>query len=234
MNKKRYLAFDLEIAEEIPTGKDWREVAPLGITCAAVGNDRYQEVWSTQGDRMDVHQCRDLAEHLIQQAYSEFTIVTWNGLGFDFPVLAMECNSPDHVDGLVGVALDHIDMGFTMACERGYMIGLNKAAKGLKLPGKTEGMHGDLAPQMWKQGHDARVKVIEYLKQDVVTTFQVFVEAYTRGEIPWISGRGNPMFWECGTTPLSVVESLDLPEPDTSWMTNPRPRRSYYGWTGIK
>ena len=33
---RKYLAFDLEIAKEIPDGGDWRDNSPLGISCAAV------------------------------------------------------------------------------------------------------------------------------------------------------------------------------------------------------
>ncbi|MDP6494098.1 MAG: hypothetical protein QGI09_01450 [Dehalococcoidia bacterium] len=33
--RRKYLAFDLEIAKEFPEGGDWRGHGPLGISCAA-------------------------------------------------------------------------------------------------------------------------------------------------------------------------------------------------------
>jgi len=36
------------------------------------------------------------------------------------------------------------------------MVGLDAIAKGLKLSGKLEGVHGDLAPQMWRNSEADR------------------------------------------------------------------------------
>lgn len=78
-----------------------------------------------------------------------YTLLTWNGLGFDFPVLADE-------SGLLAecqeFARNHVDMMFYILCIRGHRLGLDTAAKGMGLPGKTEGMTGADAPKLWADG----------------------------------------------------------------------------------
>ena len=43
-------------------------------------------------------------------------------------------------------------MMFHVFCLKGYPLGLDKAAKGMDLAGKTPGMTGDMAPKMWQEG----------------------------------------------------------------------------------
>ena len=152
----KYVTFDLEIAEEIPEGTDdWRALRPLGITCAATYTSEGRlHTWTSamnQGQyakQMNSAECRALTDHLINLHSQGYDIVTWNGLGFDFDVLADEVNDPHYRQLIIDLAMDHIDPGFTMLCEKGYMIGLNTACMGMNVEGKTEGMHGDLAPAM--------------------------------------------------------------------------------------
>ena len=35
-SSRKYMAFDLEIAREIPEGGDWQANSPLGISCAGI------------------------------------------------------------------------------------------------------------------------------------------------------------------------------------------------------
>ncbi|MBF9685024.1 hypothetical protein IAI30_11480, partial [Streptococcus pseudopneumoniae] len=38
----KFAAFDIEIAKELPEGcKDWREFAPLGVSCAAIATKEH-------------------------------------------------------------------------------------------------------------------------------------------------------------------------------------------------
>lgn len=157
-----------------------------------------------------------------------YQIVTWNGLGFDFPLLAIEC----HDDGLTALikefAANHIDIGFQMLCEKGFMCGLNAAARGMKLSGKTEGMHGDLAPAMWKESREKQDIVLEYVAQDSRTTGEVYEAIIDQGgSLVWITKKGYPIRrpWfptlrgnEYGVRLLKVAEAMELSLPDTSWM----------------
>ena len=98
-NRGKYAAFDLETATEISEGDEWRELRPLGITCAALyapelgapvtwcgtdTNGRIADQMSREEVALISRQLEDL------QRNQGFTIVTWNGLGFDFDVLAEE------------------------------------------------------------------------------------------------------------------------------------------------
>ena len=96
MNKPiKYSAFDLEITKILPDGvRDWSVYRPLGISCAAtMTSDGEIKTWYGQGSEgefkpgMSVVELRELVKHLQDQAAAGYTILTWNGLGFDFDIL---------------------------------------------------------------------------------------------------------------------------------------------------
>ncbi len=244
-----FVAFDLEIASEIPDGAgDWKQLRPLGISCAATLTDEGSlMLWhgKEQPDgrlaaRMTALECQDLAEYLVGHAELGIVALTWNGLGFDFDILQEECGPGYMRDFIHALArYDHIDIGFQMFCERGFMVGLQTAALGMGLPGKTEGMHGDLAPKMWAQDREQQDLVLQYVAQDVRTTADLYRAILARRSLTWTTKRGTrsewrPTFHVEGSVPggrlLTVQECLALPEPDTSWMTNPWPRSKFTGW----
>ena len=233
------VAFDLEIAKEVE-GNDWSVFRPLGITCAALHFGRGVSVvdhgaLGPGGSKMTAWQ----VQAFIARMYASrrrWTIVTWNGLGFDFDILAEEACNPTYAAMCSNLALNHIDIGFQMLCERGFMVALNVAAKGLGLHGKTEGMSGDKAPTMWTQGEEQQKKVLEYVEQDVITTLQVYERLVETGKLSWITKAGTPAKypWEPEIRNgrlLTASECLNLPLPDTSWMDEPWPREKFTRWT---
>ena len=157
--QKKYAAFDLETAIEVPDGDDWREYRPLGITCAALyapelatdpvtwcGTDEAGGI----ADRMGREELFLMVRQLeALQQHQGFTLVTWNGLGFDFDVLAEESGAPEEWRRL---ALDHVDMMFHVLCKLGHPLGLETAAQGMSVEGKTEGREGAMAVSMWNEG----------------------------------------------------------------------------------
>lgn len=237
------VAFDLEIAKTIPEGtEDWNTLRPYGISCAAtLVSGSTPIVWHGQRERdgrlaaqMSKEECRCLAWYMEEMAQEGFTVVTFNGLGFDFDVLAEECQDAVTRGSLVDLALNHIDVAFAMFCDEGFMVGLDTAAKGMGLEGKTEGMHGDLAPVMWVQGPEGQNKVLEYVAQDVVTTLEVYESILEHGYLRWVSKRSRRNYWDpvqVAGRLMTVSEALMIPEPDTSWMTTPWRREKFYGWT---
>ena len=122
-----YVAFDLEIAEELQEDKDYgpRDLMNVGISCAATltsGGDL--RLWHGDelpdgqlADRMTPEQCRDLAQYLMRMEAEGYQIITWNGLGFDFRVLAEECQGADSFDVVQNLAMYHEDMAFHMLCD---------------------------------------------------------------------------------------------------------------------
>ena len=231
--QRSYLAFDLEIAKGFPDGvQDWRTYRPFGISCAATsaagGETR---VWfghdasGKPADQMNRAEVVELVEYLQAEVASGKTILTWNGAGFDFDVLAEESG----LDRLCkDMAFNHVDMMFHFLCEKGYLLGLDKAAKGMGLSGKKAGMDGALAPKYWQVGR--RQEVLEYVAQDALTTLEVGQVTEQRGMLSWVSSAGKNQQMPLRKGWLSVREALDLPLPDTSWMKQPTRRNRFVGW----
>ena len=166
-----------------------------------------------------------LVEHLAAAVDSGYTILTWNGLGFDFDILAEES---DRYDLCRELAWDHMDMMFHIFCLKGYPLGLDTAAKGMGLTGKTPGMSGDKAPLYWSQGR--RKEVLEYVAQDVQTTLLLAQAVEERHQLRWTSRSGKQQIMPVHAGWLTVRQALDLPAPDNSWMSNPWPRSKFTGW----
>lgn len=265
------LGWDVEIADEFPEGegeRNWLEMERgLGITCASVALSDGDVLAFTPfgsnviphgsgGDRMSPSQARGMADWLIDVQTAGGVIVTWNGLGFDFPVLARECESEEYTRRIADLAMNHCDLGFSMLADKGYMVGLNTAAHGLGLSGKTEGMHGDLAPILWNPPEreltdqeavavyelgvtpgtvEARQLCVDYVKQDAVTTLEVYQALDREGQLLWITRSGRPARYpwipgRVGARFRLVKEDMRVKPPDTSWMDSPRRRSDYIGW----
>ena len=240
MNKK-LAAFDIEIAEDIPEGvKDWKEIRPLGITCAAImlEDEPNDPIWFYRrqpiitattpqvfADRMSRQDCAYLLEYLQGLELDGYTLTTWNGLGFDFDVLGEEADRPAHAAAL---ALRHYDPMFQFFCENGFPVGLEAVSQGFRMEGKTEGMSGALAPEMWRDGQQE--KVLEYVAQDCVVNLNIARAIIDSQEVKWITKKGR-LGRKPAWKPLTVTECLELPEPDNSWMSDPIPRSQFTGWT---
>ena len=233
---KKYLAFDIETAKSIPgTDFNWKPHRPIGISCIAsqLSDDAEPRVWFSQTangspapqmSRIDV---AAFVQHVASAAQSGITPLSWNGLAFDFDILAEESGQADVCKKL---ALSHVDMMFHIVCEKGYPVALKNAASGLRLPGKLAGVEGIDAPVLWARGEFDKVK--EYVSQDVRTTLAVAMESEKRKSFAWTTRKGTVSSMPLGQGWLSVEAALQLPLPDTSWMSDP-PSRSYFsGWLG--
>lgn len=214
-----------------PLKTDWKRFRPLGITCAAAASsDGHLWNWWAH-DRgkftaqMTKDQCFQLALELAVLVDDGYTLLTWNGLSFDFDILAEEAGEYDLCKSL---AMTHADLMFQFFCTKGYPLGLDTACKGMGLPGKPEDMDGALAPVKWEAGEYH--KVLDYVSWDVKNTLALAGTVVKTGAINWISrsGRSN----QCEFPQLMTArEALELPEPDTSWMSDPMARWQFYEWT---
>jgi len=199
-------------------------------------------------ERMSESKVAELASYLYKLYLDDYYIVTWNGLKFDFSVLAEE-GPKDWREYCMEMVLNHIDIGFNMVCEKGYMIKLDKAARGHGLS-KMEGVAGALAPTMWKGSIEDQKRVLAYVRQDAIVTLELYHKIMETGEITWWpdpshSTRWQPqMQWavegkaEGDVAPAivrdrlyTVKEALEIPKPYIGWMKTPRSRESYYEWT---
>lgn len=231
----RYLAFDIETAKEVP-GDDfvWRPHRPLGISCAATwASDSDQPIlwYGKQPDgspeaRMSRAEALELARYLSQMAANGYTILTWNGLGFDFDILAEESGD---LALCKQCALGHVDMMFHLLCLLGYPVGLDKAAQGMGLKGKPAGMSGEKAPRLWAAGHHQQV--LDYVAQDVRIALDVALAVEKRRRFEWITRKGTRRSEAMPSGWLSVERAMHLPKPDTSWMMTPISRNEPLVWT---
>lgn len=233
----RYISFDLEIAKVVPddAGSDWKNCRPLGISCWAVswiGDDGKLQVSACHGEDADGKPTSQLSRleavglvEMLQDFVSRgYTLLTHNGCSFDFDVLAEESGLHRECCDL---AMNSVDTCFLVHCLKGFPVSLEAIARGLKLQGKTEGMDGALAPQMWAEGK--YVEVLEYVAQDARATLNVAMEIESIQGLYWISktGRRN---WLYIPKLVTVKQAMRLPEPNTSWMTEPMPRSKFTAW----
>jgi len=230
-------SFDLEIASEL---NDLGSLENLGISCAALAlsegliEDNPVIYWY-DSSRLSKERCQRLVEDLQYYDNLGYKLVTWNGCGFDFQVLAHESGMYSECAEL---ALNHIDMMLMVTFVKGHYLGLDKALRGAGLEGKTHDirlnngellteMSGALAPQLWAQGETEAV--LEYLKGDVVQPMLLAQNIEKMKSIRWISNAGK--YHSVFVPELKVVRELfDLPLPNISWMTAPPTRAKFVSW----
>ena len=228
-----YLAFDIETAKILPDNfGSLFDHRPLGINCAAT--------WCSDKPTADTFHSRNedgspaahmtekdlttFVGHLKSKVDAGYTIVTHNGLGFDFDILAEESGQ---VDDCRHLALGHIDMMFHFFCGKGFAIGLNAAAQAIGAI-KPANVDGSVAPQLWRDGHYQTV--LDYVAQDCRLTLDVAEASEKAKRISWITKKGSKSALELPDGWLTVQESLELPLPDTSWMEDAWPRSKFTGW----
>ena len=229
------LSWDIEIADKIDDISRLGHPETLSMCCSAIEyvakDTRKMTTWPSLGgpytERLSQERADAIVAAMAVAVVNGAFILTWNGLGFDFPVLAANC-SPKHRNHVETMAVyAHIDLGFAMACSKGFMCGLEAAGMGLGVGQKAEGIHGDQVPELWANGEYE--KVLRYVQGDARLTTDVFLAAKKEQCIRWITKKGKVSTWSLPEK-LTVVESLKTPAPDTSWMSDPRPRSSYYNW----
>ncbi len=245
--KNKLIAFDIKIAKKIKSKEDFRKLG-LGISCSATAVREQvgiKTAYYLGGPRIPTSEviCRKLVTTLQEFASSGYTIVTVNGLGFDFRILAEESGM---VEECAELALNHhCDLMFVSVCALGWRVGLDILAVGAGVEGKKlvvtlndgselVGMDGLQAPKLWAAGeHNA---VLDYLAQNVRATLEIAEVAIHPdcGYLRWVSGSEKP--WQIhlprGELP-TVAKCLTWQLPDTDWMTAPPTRAELVAWMGI-
>jgi hypothetical protein len=231
--KHKYLAFDIETAKILPDDhSDLHAYRPLGISCAAIWATDKEEAelfYSHDADgntagRMTADDLSEMVDLLLDRQKSGYTILTHNGLSFDFDILAEESSRTADCKTLT---LGHVDMMFHIFCGKGFGVGLNAAAQAIG-QSKPEGVEGSQAPLLWKQG--AHQKVLDYVAQDCRLTLNVAEKSAQQNSFRWITRRGKKASFNLPRGWLTVEEAMNLPLPDTSWMDNPWSRSKLSGW----
>jgi hypothetical protein len=236
--EKAILAFDLETHKIIPEGEalDRNKHSPLGISCASIvgSNGIYQTFChldlhgDPSPDKMDRNDLEFMLEEIEENIEDDYLLTTWNGAAFDFSVMLEEMGETFR-KRLEKLCLGHWDIMFHFLSLQGFPVGLNTVAKTMGFSGKTEGMHGDLAPAMWQKGVSDRKLVLDYVLQDSITTLQVAEAIIDRERISWTSKKGMVRSLLMRNY-LTVAECIKLPDVDQSWMDKPLIRDEMLAW----
>ncbi len=231
---RKYLAFDIETAKDIP-GVDfnWKAHRPLGITCIASQSTECDEprVWLSHTDsgtpapQMAQADVAAFVRFLSSATTDGFVPLSWNGLAFDFDVVAEESGLVEECRTL---ARNHVDMMFHVVCAKGFPVALNNAASGLGVEGKLAGVEGIDAPSLWASGQYG--VVTDYVAQDVRTTLAVALKSESQRSFAWTTRRGTISSMPLPRGWLTVELAARLPLPDTSWMSDPPSRRDFMSW----
>jgi hypothetical protein len=224
-----YLLFDVE-TELTPGPLDLHRHVPGMTVAATLTSDGDLRLWYEQagegkatGETLARETAQRLVRYLHDQAAEGYTIVTWNGAGFDFRVLA---RASGMAQACIELAWQHVDMMFWFHCVQGFSVGLSRAAAAVG-SSKTVGMSGADAPRLWAEGQYERVK--EYVSQDVRAAAAVYEATVHNLGLQWVNTRGQ--LSRASGPLLPVREAFQLPLPDTSWMRRaPWPRTKFVGW----
>jgi hypothetical protein len=93
---RKYLAFDIETAKDIPEADfNWRPYRPLGIACTAAlkCDDKQPLLWHgknadrSPAKKMSQAEAGNVVAELLKLVQAGYTLLTWNGLGFDLDIL---------------------------------------------------------------------------------------------------------------------------------------------------
>jgi hypothetical protein len=226
-----YTIFDLETESWLEPLNLERHIPRITVA-ATLSSEQGLRLWVEADQNGDVTgrflglgRAKELVHYLREQSEHGHTVVTWNGTGFDFRVLAKA--SGERV-ACVELAWSHVDLMFWLHCRKGFSVSLASAAKAIG-SGKSEGLSGADIPKLWAQREYDRV--LEYVAQDARVTGEVYTWALDRSVLSWTNARGGQS--SLRGRPLVVREAHRLPLPDTSWMRGPPwPRERFVGWMG--
>jgi hypothetical protein len=229
----KYLSYDVEIFNEF--AENQKGVEGLIPSVAATCTSQEDLLYWYDLPCMTPDMAKNLVLFMLSQLEDGFIPFTWNGVAFDFALLAQYSGM---VEECAELALNGVDGMLLVTFPNGYFLGLDTALKGAGLQSKThsvklndgtilEEMSGALAPKLWRDGEYEAVKT--YLAGDVFRPLELISAIEKNKGIKWTSKSGKPNFVR---TNLTLVKDLfKIPAPDTSWMsTSPKPRSEFVSW----
>ena len=189
----------------------------------------------------DLKEMIDYLEHLWE--HRRMRPLTWNGLGFDFRVLAAHFSDcPGYSAKVRRLARAQVDPCFNFFMRKGFPVALASVAKAFGTVNKSG--HGADVARAWAEGTvDDRRGVLRYCEQDVVVLAVVVSCAVNKGRIKWMTKSQPSRLAEWrpfapGDMVAPASAALLWPEPDNSWMDRPsalrkpgstRPTRDGFG-----
>jgi hypothetical protein len=234
-----FLSYDIEIYSELKDENDVeRDLKDIIPSVAAYCLDDLCPKYFYD----DPYMSKETSQELVLQMWDcyEKGIVplTWNGLSFDFKLLALYSGM---IKECAVLALNHVDMMFEFTCRKGYFLGLNTALLGMGIEQKLHEvnlnngekfseMSGREAPRLWREKEFNAVK--DYLALDVIQPMKLANRIYDMGQLNWVSKTGNQqsVFMNLST----VKQCFKFRIPDTSWMkVPPKSRMDFADWIPV-
>ena len=228
----KLLSFDIEISDvfDLKPGEDIEIYGPLHIAVAATSIYRGKECLWYSIDKngkplvnMKNNTAHELLTYLYQAQKEGYLVCAWNGLGFDLRWIG---NVADDLELAAKVALESYDPMFQFFNQRGFPVGLGAVSQAMGIE-QIKSMNAADAPLEWRKGNHKAV--MEYVMGDCQITNQVVKDIIDRGEVPWITKKGQ-LRSETMPELKTVKRVLEEPEPDQSWMDKPIPRSKYTSW----
>ena len=218
---RKFLAFDLAVAKWVPDGGELNAHRPLGISCAAMllsDTGRFV-TWhggTPDGDaasRMTAEDAKTMVQTLVEKVNAGYSLLSWNGLSFDFPVMAEESGLESECQLL---SSRHVDMMFHVYCVKGQYLDLKTAATGMRLTVRTQGMAERDAPRLWAEGKHRLV--LDHLAENLRTTTDLALTCERRKVFLWINRRGPSQGMDLPSGWLTVPEAARIKGIDhTQW-----------------
>jgi hypothetical protein len=231
-----FLSYDVELYDAIVEDAPF-VISEMKPSIAATCTNRLDLKYWYDLPYMTVETSKKLVNEMMDYLKKGVIPFTWNGCAFDFPLLAAYSGM---VEECAHLALNQVDGMLLVTFNLGYFLSLDAALLGAGLQSKQHdvtlndgmafSMTGKDAPSMWQKGEYDAVKT--YLAGDVFRPLELITAIEKNGGIKWISKKGKPMFIK---TPLTRVRHLfKLKEPDTSWMSSPKPREEFVNWIPVE
>jgi hypothetical protein len=230
----KLLSFDIEISDVFNKGpkEDIEKYAPFHISVAATAvYEGEEKVWYSEENgnpalNMTKQRAQELLEYLEEMQKQGYMVCAWNGLKFDLKWIG---HNADNMALAARIALKSYDPMFQFFNQRGFFIGMGKAAEAMGIS-QMKLMASEAAPVQWQAGNHQ--EVMDYCLGDCQMTNKIVHAIQKRKKVQWITAAGQNKT-ESMVRLKTVEEVIQDPPPDQSWMRGdfkPTPKRTFYKW----
>ena len=130
----------------------------------------------------------------VREAPTSTVIVSWSGTLSDFPLLVQACGEDggDVRRMCTALALHHVDLPYTLLCDRGHMVGLSTVLATI-MPSWSKVTDSCACDELWKAGEFEKLAL--HVTQDARGTLLVYQMSLLSGELQWQNRRGKSRTW---------------------------------------
>lgn len=180
----------------------------------------------------------EMIERLLEMQSYGATIVGFNSTSFDYRILAKETGMYEQAEI---AALNSVDIMLEFFFRNGYMISLDKILSRYNITqkkktattstGRVVDVGGAEVNQLWDEKEYNTV--IEYLKNDVVSTLELIENIIADDMILYSTSSGKQKELPLNGGIRTVRNLWKIPKPSVSWIKNPVSREHFFDWMSI-